>query len=205
MHVLDVVKGVSLRHKETGDHGDVLRVTDGQVELDRWSATTHEWRSLDSVLLEFETLVQSDGLPVLAVEQLAGNAPGFVRDVRVVVLELHPAFVDDDESLTLRATETGLPVLEAYLAAVAAGESWLNRESGGNAALRYAPLARQPGGTVSLLTETYSKRYPSHWYAVVAANDAERGPWLTVTIRNEQLANQLFNAIAVGDVQLASE
>lgn len=205
MKAFDVAKGTSLRHKISGDCVDVLQVTEGRVKLDRWNAGTQECCSIESVLLEFDTLVEPDALPVLAVEPLVDNAKEIARAVRVVVIEPHPAFMDDDEPLTLRASQAGLPVLDAYLAAVVAGDAWLDRESGGTASLRESPLETQPGWTVSLLSATYSKRYPSHWFAVVVFNDSVCVPELTATVRSEHLANQLFQAIVAGDVQLTAE
>jgi hypothetical protein len=206
MDIRDVHRNATLQHRNSKESLDVVQVAGDQVEVEHWSPSRREWLPLAHVLEAYETPVQPDGLPTFSVELLeASRDVGVAKKARIEVLEEHPAFVDDDLPVILSATSAGVPALEAYLAALAVGDAWLDRECGGDASVAAAPLAGRLGWSVSLNIESYRKRYPCHWFSVTVGGDGDEvtDPPLKVSVRDESLAKALFEAIASGNVTLS--
>lgn len=138
------------------------------------------------------------------VTPVAGDSPA----VRITTETSGGPWVDDSADIIMRAVKPeALPLMQAYLSGLGLDTSWTARESGGNA---YRMDGLVPGGNrqVSLNSCVEYRRSPKHWSSILLSTPAE-GPdnddfedLLEISLLDEKLAEQLYQAIVAGTLQV---
>lgn len=138
------------------------------------------------------------------VTPVAGDSPA----VRVTTETSGGPWVDDSEDIIIRAvTPEALALMQAYLAGLSLDTSWTARESGGYAWRMEGPV---PGDsrTVSLYSCCEHRRSPKTWFSLMLSTPPEdpdnddSEDLLEITLLDEKLAEQLYQAIVAGTLQV---
>jgi hypothetical protein len=122
--------------------------------------------------------------------------------VRIETMVPHSPFYDESHPVILQSTvpET-LPLLQAFLSGLSLNTSWMGRESRGTAYIKDGVL---PDGRTELaLSHAMNSRRPSptEWYCILSGDEDEL---LELSMVNETLAHQIFDALVAGTLQLRS-
>lgn len=134
--------------------------------------------------------------PVYVVTPLADTQ----HAVRIETTVPPSPFCDESHPVSLHATAPeALPLMQAFLSGLSLNASWMGRESRGTAFIKEGTL---PDGRteLSLNHATNSRRpAPTAWYCILSGNEDEL---LELSMLNETLAHQIFDALAAGTLQL---
>lgn len=137
--------------------------------------------------------------PVYTVTPLAGAQPA----VRIEPTVPDSPFYDESHPVILQAcTPEALPLMQAFLSGLSMNTSWMGRESRGTAFIKEGKL---PDGRteLSLNHATNSRRpAPTAWYCILSGGEDEL---LEMSMLNETLAHQIYDALAAGTLQLRSD
>lgn len=136
--------------------------------------------------------------PQYTVTPLAGAQPA----VRIETKVPESPFYDESHPVILQSNSPeALPLMQAFLSGLSLNTSWMGRESRGTAFIKEGTL---PDGRteLSLNHATNSRRpAPTAWYCILSGGEDEL---LEMSMLNETLAHQVFDALAAGTLQLRS-
>lgn len=120
--------------------------------------------------------------------------------VRIETTVPQSPFHDESHPVILKATAPeALPLMQAFLSGLSLNTSWMGRESRGTAFIKDGKL---PDGrtALELCHATNSRRpAPTAWYCILSGDEDEL---LEMSMVNETLAHQVFDALAAGTLQL---
>jgi len=120
--------------------------------------------------------------------------------VRIETMVPQSPFYDESHPVILQAcAPEALPLMQAFLSGLSLNTSWMGRESRGTAYIKDGTL---PDGhtELSLNHATNSRRpAPTAWYCILSGGEDEL---LEMSMLNETLAHQIFDALAAGTLQL---
>jgi len=134
--------------------------------------------------------------PVYTLTPLDGAHPA----VRVETMVPDSPFCDESHPVILQAnSHEAFSLMQVFLAGLSFNTSWMGRESRGTASIKEGKL---PDGRteLSLNHATNSRRpAPTAWYCILSGDEDEL---LEMSMLNETLAHQIFDALAAGTLQL---
>jgi hypothetical protein len=136
--------------------------------------------------------------PVYTVTPLAGAQPA----VRIETTVPDSPFCDESQPVVLQAdAPEALPLMQAFLSGLSNGTSWMRRESRGTAFIKEGT---RPDGTELSLNHATNRRRPAPtaWYCILTGGEDEL---LELSVLNETLAHQIYDALAAGTLQLRSD